>query len=115
MSRDDEVWVELECRMTEYRMRTFRGRTSRLELETIVNGGAEGFIRLAECYRYNDPDLDAETGKPVGTYQRLGLDEYTNFTGEMHLRASTISNIAYLKRGFDGEPAPDLSVEIPSK
>ena len=107
MGSDETVWVEVECRTSDYRIRTFRGRTSRSNVEAIVNGNEGPFLHLAECYWYNDADDDSGTGKPIGTFQRLGHDEYSNFTGEMHIRSNTILSIAYLKRGFDGEPKAD--------
>jgi hypothetical protein len=123
MSSDETVWIELECRTSDYRVTTFRGRARRGDVESVLGGGDVAFLRLTECYWYNDADdarqdqargfasllgrRHAEAGKP-GTFQRLGFDEYSNFTGEMSIRSATILSVAFLKEGFDGEPKADL-------
>lgn len=99
-----EVWIELESRTTEYRVRTFRGKALQHDINSLISGEDIQFIRICNCYWYNDADDEVETGKSQGTFERLGEKVYSNFTGEMFVRCSTILNVAILKSGFDGEP-----------
>jgi hypothetical protein len=124
MSSDETVWIEVECRTSDYHVRTFRGRARRGDVESVLDGGDVAFLRLTECYWYNDADdarqhqaagragllgrRHAQAGKATGTFQRLGYDEYSNFTGESNIRSATILSVSYLKAGFDGEPKADL-------
>ena len=101
----DFIWVELECRETENHVRMFRGRGGRSDIDAIIAGNAPPFIKLEECYWYNDPQESTEEWEePFGTFERLGHGIFTNYTGEMFIRCDTILNISILKGGYDDEP-----------
>lgn len=103
MFKTDTIWVEIESGITNYRVRTFRGKASSKDVERLTAGHGIEFIQLLDCYWYNDADDESETGKPQGTFEHLGQGPYANFTGEIFLRCSTILNVAILKAGFEGE------------
>ena len=107
----DFIWVELECRETENHVRMFRGRALREHIDAIVLGrtATSPFIRLEQCYWYNDAEEPAEEWEePFGSFERLGNGIFANFTGEMFIRCDTILNISVLKGGFDSEPGSAL-------
>ena len=104
MGKAEDIWVELECRISEYRIRTFRGLSTRNEVERLVNGDDVAFLRLSGCYWYSDAEDESEFEEARGSFHRLGHRAYANFSGEMHIRGTTILNIAYLHGGFDNEP-----------
>jgi hypothetical protein len=99
------VWVEVVCRYTPFGTGQFRGRTSREELERLYAGQPQPFLRLLDCYWYNEPDCEDEPWTPLGDFTRLWTGVYRNFTGELMIRADTIHNVAVLKSGIDGEPS----------
>jgi hypothetical protein len=96
-------WVEIESKSTDYRVRTFRGLVAWEDIESLTSGRGIEFLRLVDCYWYNDADDEAETGKTLGTFEQLGQGTYSNFTGEIFIRCSTIINFSLLKTGFKGE------------
>ncbi|MEX1230393.1 MAG: hypothetical protein WEB58_09140 [Planctomycetaceae bacterium] len=101
----DFIWIELECRQTDKHVRMFRGKASRADFDALVSGTPPTFIRLGECYWYNDAEEPPEEWEePFGTFERLGKGIFSNFTGEMFVRCDTIVNISVLKDGFEGEP-----------
>lgn len=98
------IWIEIEAQITDYKVRTFRGLADEQKLDQLLNGSDKGFLQLNECYWYNDADDQSEDGKALGSYQRLGSKEYSNFTGLISIRCSTIINVSFLKGGFSNEP-----------
>jgi hypothetical protein len=70
----------------------------------LLSGDDTGFLKLEKCYWYNDADDEAEDGKELGTFERLGHNAYSNFTGQIFVRCSTIINISYLNGGYESEP-----------
>ena len=107
MGQNEDVWVEVECRNSEFQIRCYRGLGIRDEIQRLIRGEEIAFLTLSECYWYNSPESDSEFGTTLGAFERLGYDEYANFSGEMHIRCSTIVNLAYLHGGFESEPRHD--------
>lgn len=98
------IWVEVESQVSVYKIRTYRGLAEKKKVDQLLSGDDQGFLQLNECYWYNDADDQAESGKALGSYQQLGSKEYSNFTGSICIRCTTIINVAFLKDGFSNEP-----------
>lgn len=98
------IWIEIEAQISEYKVRTYRGLADEQKIEHLLSGNDQGFLQLNECYWYSDADDQADDGKTLGSYQQLGTKEYSNFTGSICIRCSTIINVAFLKGGFSNEP-----------
>jgi hypothetical protein len=103
-----KVWVQVVCRYTPFGTGSFRGRAMQADLDRLFSGEGLPFLRLMDCYWYNEPDCEDEPWTSIGDFTRLGAGIYRNFTGEMCLRSETIEQIAVLKCGIEGEPTADL-------
>jgi len=98
------IWIEIETQISDYKVRTYRGLADKQKIEQLLSGNDQGFLQLNECYWYNDADDQSNDGKALGSYQQLGHKEYSNFTGSICIRCSTIINVSFLKGGFSNEP-----------
>ncbi len=97
-------WVEFEVQKTEYQISTYRGQVDEQELNSLISGNDIKFIKMTECYWYNDPDQYDEADEAVGTFSRLGEGAYSNFSGEVYIRGEKIVGVLILQSGFTGEP-----------
>lgn len=95
----DMVWIEVEANTSDDGVRTFRGRAEQADVERMISGQGLEFLRMLDCYWATDPVQ--ESG--AEGFHRLGHGAFSNFTGEMYVRCSTIVNVALLKAGFEGE------------
>ena len=97
-------WIEIETQISHYRVRTYRGQSDEKAINKLLSGDDSGFLKIDNCYWYNDEDDSEDEGKVNGDFDRLGKKQYANFTGTLNVKCSTIINVAYLKGGYENEP-----------
>lgn len=104
----DEVWVELETNKGTTSVATYRGRTTRAEVEAWLEGTlGRRCLRLRNVYWVEDVYADDPyVSEPVRyNYVILGQarGKFSNFTGEVFVRGDTIVVIMLLKDGNEWE------------
>lgn len=109
MKNQKEMWVEIEVKMTDFKIRTYRGQINEGDFRKLIDGVDMPFVKLSHCYWYNDPEEENDSVSNMGTFEVLGAGVYENFTGEIHFRPDRIIDIAFLKGGLESEP------KLPSK
>ncbi len=96
--------IQQEVQITTRTVCTYRGAVRKSQMDKLALGDAFGFIELQNCYRFHEPDSEAETAKKIGSYEILGSGEYLYFTGIILFRSDSVVNFAYHKESLSGEP-----------
>lgn len=105
---DVEVWVEIETNKDTSTVNSYRGRTTRAEVEAwSADQLGKRALRLRDAYWvediYGDDPLVLTPSGQHTVVLGQGPGRFANYTGEVLIRADTIAVILVLKGGAERE------------